>query len=240
MPSIWRWSRLEYHSLNDTAFGILNPMHIAQKFEILSEMYRHPDGRRWSGQEIDEATGGVVTRSYVTNLRKGRIESPGYEKMRAIAKAMGFPPELWFEEDLGSGGGSPAQPEGTGIPGRVEHFFEVVKNPKTGESYTNAEVVRMSAGEITEEEIEGIRTGKIADTTVGLVAALAAVFGVPPSYLMDRGTETEVLDEEALKALADRTVSAILKESARLPEREKRIVLGIVRQFSDQLRPAER
>jgi transcriptional regulator with XRE-family HTH domain len=214
-------------------------MHIAQKFEILLEMYRHPDGRRWSGQEIDEATGGVVTRSYVTNLRKGRIESPGYEKMRAIAKAMDFPPELWFEEHLGSEGGSPAQPEGRGIPARVEHLFEVVKNPKTGESYTNAEVARMSAGEIT-EEVEGIRTGKIADTTVGLVAALAAVFGVPPSYLMDRGTETEVLDEEALKALADRTVSAILKESARLPEREKRIVLGIVRQFSDQLRPAER
>src|SRR5215217_3454527 len=118
MPSIWHWSGPEYHSLNDTAFGILNPMHIAQKFEILLEMFRHPDGRRWSGQEIDEATGGVVTRSYVTNLRKGRIESPGYEKMRAIAKAMGFPPELWFEEDLGSGGGSPAQPEGTGIPGR--------------------------------------------------------------------------------------------------------------------------
>jgi transcriptional regulator with XRE-family HTH domain len=214
-------------------------MHIAQKFEILLEMYRHPDGRRWSGQEIDEATGGVVTRSYVTNLRKGRIESPGCEKMRAIAKAMDFPPELWFEEHLGSEGGSPAQPEGRGIPARVEHLFEVVKNPKTGESYTNAEVARMSAGEIT-EEVEGIRTGKIADTTVGLVAALAAVFGVPPSYLMDRGTETEVLDEEALKALADRTVSAILKESARLPEREKRIVLGIVRQFSDQLRPAER
>jgi transcriptional regulator with XRE-family HTH domain len=214
-------------------------MHIAQKFEILLEMYRHPDGRRWSGQEIDEVTGGVVTRSYVTNLRKGRIESPGYEKMRAIAKAMDFPPELWFEEHLGSEGGSPAQPEGRGIPARVEHLFEVVKNPKTGESYTNAEVARMSAGEIT-EEVEGIRTGKIADTTVGLVAALAAVFGVPPSYLMDRGTETEVLDEEALKALADRTVSAILKESARLPEREKRIVLGIVRQFSDQLRPAER
>jgi transcriptional regulator with XRE-family HTH domain len=215
-------------------------MHIAQKFEILLEMFRHSDGRRWSGQEIDEATGGVVTRSYVTNLRKGRIESPGYEKMRAIAKTMGFPPEMWFEEHLGSEGGSPAQPEGRAIPARVEHLFEVVKNPKTGESYTNAEVVRMSAGEITEEEVEGIRTGKIADPSVGRVAALAAVFGVPPSYLMDRGTETEVLDEEALKALADSTVSAILKESAHLPEREKRIVLGIVRQFSDHLRPAER
>src|ERR671917_2114504 len=207
-------------------------MHIAQKFERLLDTYRHADGRRWSGQEIDEATDGIVTRSYVTNLRKGRIENPGYEKMRTIAKAMGFPPEMWFEEDLGSEGGSLPRPEGSGIAGRVEHLFEVVKNPKTGESYTNAEVARMSAGEITEEEVDGIRSGKIADPSVGRVAALAAVFGVPPSYLLDRRTESEVLDEEALKALSDKTVGAILKESARLPEREKRLVLGIVRQFS--------
>ena len=46
-----------------------------------------------------------MTRSYVTNLRKGTIENPGYEKMRAIAKAMGFPPQMWFEEDLGGEGG---------------------------------------------------------------------------------------------------------------------------------------
>ena len=62
------------------------------------ETYRRPDGRQWTGQELDEATGGVVTRSYVTNLRKGRIDNPGYEKLRAIAKVMGFPPELWFQE----------------------------------------------------------------------------------------------------------------------------------------------
>ena len=67
-------------------------MHIARKFERLLEIYPHPDGRRWSGQEIDEATGGVVTRSYVTNLRKGRIENPGFEKLRAIAKVMELPP----------------------------------------------------------------------------------------------------------------------------------------------------
>jgi transcriptional regulator with XRE-family HTH domain len=69
------------------------------------ETYRRPDGRRWSGQAIDKVTGGIVTRSYVTNLRKGRMENPGLEKMRAIAKAMGFPPEMWFEEDLGSEAG---------------------------------------------------------------------------------------------------------------------------------------
>jgi hypothetical protein len=90
-------------------YGILNAMHIAHEFEHLLNTHRRPDGHRWTGQQLDEATGGVVTRSYVTNLRKGRIESPGYEKMNVIAKAMGFPPELWFEEDLGSVGEVPAE-----------------------------------------------------------------------------------------------------------------------------------
>jgi hypothetical protein len=78
-------------------------MHVAQKFEHLLDTYRHADGHNWTGAELDKATGGVVTRSYVTNLRKGRIENPGYEKMRAIAKVMGFAPEVWFEEYLGEG-----------------------------------------------------------------------------------------------------------------------------------------
>ena len=63
-------------------------MHAAQRFERLLEIYRRPDGQRWGGAELQKATGRVVTRSYVTNLRKGRMESPDYEKMRAIAKAM--------------------------------------------------------------------------------------------------------------------------------------------------------
>jgi predicted aminopeptidase len=31
--------------------GIINAMHIAQKFEGLLEIYRRLDGRKWSGQE---------------------------------------------------------------------------------------------------------------------------------------------------------------------------------------------
>jgi hypothetical protein len=49
--------------------------------------------------------------------RKGRIESPGYEKMRAIAKAMGFPPEAWFEESVSLEPDGPRD-EGPGIAGR--------------------------------------------------------------------------------------------------------------------------
>src|ERR671921_2082831 len=161
-------------------------MHIAQKFEHLLDTYRHADGRRWSGQEIDEATGGIVTRSYVTNLRKGRIENPGYEKMKAIAKAMGFAPEVWFEDTLRDGRPTIQGGEWRGVAGRLEHLFEVGRNPKTGEPYTNAEVARMTLGDLSEEDVERIRTGAIGDPTVGQVAALASVFGVEPSYLLAR------------------------------------------------------
>ena len=41
------------------------------------------------------------------------------------------------------------------------------------------------------------------------------------------------LDEETLDALADETANTILRESARLPEREKRNVLGIAQQFGE-------
>jgi hypothetical protein len=97
----------------------------------------------------------------VTHLRKGRIENPGYEKLRTIAEAMGFPPELWFAD-------------------AVESL----------------------------EEVPGIRS----------------------SWFVDREDNLTLLDEEVVEALGDETVRAVLREVMRLPERERKIVLGIVRQ----------
>jgi hypothetical protein len=37
-------------------------MHVAQKFEHVLDAYRRPDGSRWTGQQLDKATGGIVTR----------------------------------------------------------------------------------------------------------------------------------------------------------------------------------
>jgi hypothetical protein len=71
---------------------------------------------------------------------------------------------------------------------------------------------------------------------VSQIAALAGVFGVEVSYLLDRG-EPPLLDEELVQALRDedvRAVRAITRESSRLPDRERRLVLGIVQQFGDQ------
>jgi len=94
-------------------------------------------------------------------LRKGRVENPGFEKLRAIAKAMNFPPELWFE-DLGD-----------------------------------------------------VSSGR-------------------PSWFLDSEDNLALIDEELVEALRDETARTILREVARLPERDREIILGIVRQFEGE------
>jgi hypothetical protein len=64
---------------------------------------------------------------------------------------------------------------------RVNGLFEVIKNERTGEPYTNAEIARMSLGDLTEEEVEGIRNGTISDPSIAQVRTLADVFAVQPS-----------------------------------------------------------
>ena len=133
---------------------------------------------------------------------------------------MGFPPEVWFEEDLGDGAwtGPPAQ--SADIAGRAEHLFGAVLNPATGGLYSNAEVARMSAGDLSEVDVEGIRTGEIPDPTVGQVAALGTAFGIGPSYFLDRGEDPSFLDGELVEALRDETVGEIVRSVVGLPERE--------------------
>jgi transcriptional regulator with XRE-family HTH domain len=196
-------------------------------------MYRRPDGRRWSGQEIDEATDGIVTRSYVTNLRKGRIENPGLEKLKAIAKVMEFPPELWFEEssDLRTGASIDYDSGHMSLAQKTNRLFEIIKNDSTGKPYTNAEVSRMSLGDLSEEHVEQIRSGSLADPSMKQIVTLAEVFGVHPAYFLDTARKTPLLDEEAMSIFRDETVSAIAHKSLHLPGREREMILGIIRQF---------
>jgi hypothetical protein len=103
----------------------------------------------------------VSGRSLRTASNIGRIENPGFEKLKAIAKAMNFPPELWFED----------------------------------------------------------------------VKELRDISGGRPSWFVDSEDNLALLDEELMEALRDETSRAVLRQVGRLRERERRIVLGIVRQF---------
>lgn len=204
-------------------------MRISQKFELFRDRYRREGGGRWSGQDLQDATGGVVTRAYVSMLRKGKIENPGFDKLRAIAKAMGFPPELWFEEAGGILHAAPVeQPTGKKIADRLNHLFEVIKNERTGEPYANADVARTSLGELTEEDIGGIREGRIENPAMSQVVALAEAFGVHPSYFLDTGKEPMLLGEQEINALGDQKAREILNESLGLSDREKDMVLDMI------------
>jgi transcriptional regulator with XRE-family HTH domain len=167
--------------------------HVSRKFERLLEAYRREDGGRWSGIQLERATGGVVTRSYVSNLRKGRIENPGMDKLAALAKAMGFAPALWFEVEPSGADVRGAAGTREGLAGRVERLFDAIKDPKTGETYTSSKIARMSLGDLAEEDVEGLRSGSVSDPPLSHLLALARAFGVEPSYLVD-GTGEAVLD----------------------------------------------
>jgi transcriptional regulator with XRE-family HTH domain len=200
---------------------------IAEKFGFLLDAYRRPDGERWGGQELQDATGGVVTRSYVSALRNGHIVSPGYDKLRAIAKAMNFPVELWFEDSPGRVAPRADElEERATIAERLEHLFQAIVDDKKGRPYTDAEVARMSLGGISEQEVAGIRSGEIGNPTIDQVLALAEAFGVSPSYFTER--KAPLLSREAIEALADRDSSEIIHKTLALSDAEKKMVLDIL------------
>lgn len=205
-------------------------MHIAQKFESFLDRYRREDGGRWSGQDLNDATGGVVTRSYVSTLRKGRIENPGFDKLRAIAKAMDFPPELWFEEGGELAGAERAEraDDRSNLSERVERLFEAGRNARTGESYTDAEVARLTLGDLTQEEVAGIRSGRLKDPSVSQILALSDVFRIAPTYFLDRGREQPLVDEESLRALGDEKSNLLLRKSLGLSDAEKDLIIDMI------------
>jgi hypothetical protein len=118
------------------------------------------------------------------------------------------------------------------IAGRLNHLFEVIKNERTGEPYANADVARLSLGDLTEEEVGGIRTGKFKNPTIGQVVALAEAFGVHPSYFLETGEEPALLGEQEINALSDQRARAILNESLGLSDREKDMVLDMIQHLS--------
>jgi transcriptional regulator with XRE-family HTH domain len=210
-------------------------LRISQKFEQLRDRYRRPDGTRWNGQQLQDATGGVVTRSYVSMMRKGRIENPGFDKLRAMAKAMGFPPESWFEDSDEIRTAARLDPEDAkrDVAGRLNHLFEIVRNERTGEPYSSADIARMSLGDLTEDEIEEIRTGTLENPAISQVIALAEAFGVHPSYFLETGRRPQLLGEQEMNALGDSRVRAILNKSLNLSDREKDMVLDMIQHLGD-------
>jgi hypothetical protein len=69
---------------------------------------------------------------------------------------------------------------------------------------------------------------------VSQVPALADVFGVSPSWFLDRKEKPMLLNEEADGIAQYRARSLVPQRRKRLPERERKLVVRIVRLFTDR------
>ena len=76
---------------------------------------------------------------------------------------MGYSPALWFEEGLPGADGRGDAGTPAGLAGRVEHLFDAIEDPKTGETYSSSKIARMSLGDLGEEDLEGLRSGSVID-----------------------------------------------------------------------------
>lgn len=199
---------------------------IAKRFELLTDRYRLADGSRWTGKKLEDATGGRVTRSYVSALKKGTVAHPSYDKLDAISRAMGFPIELWSRDTSSIALSDSELSAKAPLAKRVENLFQTVVDAASGETYSNADIARMSYGDLTPEEVADIRSGKIADPTFDQVLSLAEAFGVSPSYFLEKAAP--LISQEALEALSRGTPSKVVSKTLDLAEEDQEIVLNIM------------
>lgn len=71
---------------------------MGEKFRRFQRIYRHPDGSPWTGADIERASGGEVTRHYISKLRNDYYKDPSFRKVAAISRAMGIPLEAWARD----------------------------------------------------------------------------------------------------------------------------------------------
>ena len=87
----------------------------------------------------------------------------------------------------------------------------------------------MSLGDLTEEDVEGLRNGSVTDPPLSHLLAMARAFG--HRALLPGGRDRRGGSPPPPPPPPPDTTRDIARDSARLQDRERNLVLGIVRQF---------
>ncbi len=204
-------------------------MRFSERFERFLQLYRKPDGSRWTPAEIQRATNGFVNLSYISSLRTDRIRNPGADKLRAIAEVMGFPWELWYEDPQDWDAViQRVEGEERSLAELLNHLFEVVENFRTHEPYTSQEVADLSRGKLTREEVEAMRSGELENPTMDQLLALSDVFGVDPAYWFSGEPERSPLDPKTIEALKNPEAELILQKTLGISKQERGMILSLI------------
>lgn len=197
-----------------------------ERLALFLGRYTKADGTRWTAKDIEEATNGFVTASYLLNLKADRIRQPGYERLRAIARAMGFPTALWYEDPEGwETAASREIARQPSLRRALSILFETTTNDRTGAKFTAEEVARLSGGQLTAEQVRALRSGELTDPTMSQLMALSEVFRVEPGFWYRPSEDLLALDPETFDALRDEKNSLILSKIHGRDDVEKDMIL---------------
>lgn len=222
-----------------------------EKFELLFTLFPHPDRahledpkkRRWKQSEIEEASGGRVSQSYLTGLRSGRFSRPGLQPLHEISKVMGFPLDLWLEDvDQWESvldkhrhySEAPSEEVAAELAGLVEQLFVSIPNRETGEQYTNEEVARASHERLTVEDLANIRGGHVANPRRMQLLALSNFFKVDYSYWQQATSVELPVDPILYEGLRkDPKAMLVLQKALGLSNDQKDLLLILAEQLAD-------
>lgn len=212
----------------------MSSMNFGTKLARLLEIYRKPDGAKWSLKEIEDATDGYVTGRYLTNLKAGRIRQPSLDRLATLARIMGFPVELWvqnlenWDQIIGR---QKNLRGGSTLANRLNLLFEVIANQETGAPFTVREVATLSKGRFTVEELERARSGEVQDLSGTQYLALSEIFGVNSSYWYSAAEQRPNLDPETIEALKNRKNLLLLNKMSTRSDDEKDLFLSLADQL---------
>ena len=72
-------------------------MSFAEKLDYLMRRSSKPDGKPYTYAEIVEASGGRLTISHLSQMRRGGRDNPTYEVIQALADVFGVDPQFFFD-----------------------------------------------------------------------------------------------------------------------------------------------
>lgn len=187
-----------------------------EKFLYFQDRYRKPDGRKFKLKDIERATGGYVTGAYITQLKQGRYENPGYDKLRAIAEVMGFPPELWYQPQ--------AQLDNVGatLPEKLDFLIGTQPELENGDNSAEEEISRLSFGKISAERLYAARNGELDQLEASEYFALSGLFGVDISFWYQSEPALDNLDSETIVSLRDQEAQGVLNKFHQIEREEDR------------------
>lgn len=207
----------------------MNGVDFGKKFVYLQDRYRKPDGSKWKNKEIADATDGFVSPNYISNLKKSRYHNPGYDRLRSIAEVMGFPPELWYQADLGTderGSQALARLKETGsLADKLNFLLEVRPDPETGGRLTDDRLSELALGRVTPERVRMARSGEIDELQAAEYFSLSNVFGIDLSFWYQRQPELSQLDPRTLASLRDQEAEAVLNKFHEIQRKEDRNII---------------